>query len=470
MNGALLLLRLLLSAVFGLAGIGKLADPGGTKQSLADFGAPGFLVAPLTTLLPAIELLCAATLLPVATARWGAVCASVLLLVFIVVIVVSLVRGRRPDCHCFGQMHSSPVGASTLIRNSVLLAASGLVIFHAPDEPAPSYLGWFGSLTPLDVVTIALVVLGGLWGWSLYHLLRQNGRLLLRLEAVEEKLGLNTLAEPGLPVNAAAPPFRLTALDGPAVTLEALLKARHRLLLIFTEPECNPCDALMPEVGRWQNEYAERLSVVLISRGGADAHRAKALRHGLSNILLQSDRETANAYRADGTPSAVLVRDGKIASPLAAGADAIRALVALATVPDPLAPGQPDPALVLPDLDGNPINLRDFRGQLTLLLFWNPSCGFCQEMLPDMTAWERTRTDSAPRLLVVSTGDAETNRAQGFLSPVLLDQKFEAGQLFGAQGTPAAVLLDSDARVASGVRVGAVEVLGLAREAAKSIA
>jgi len=325
-------------------------------------------------------------------------------------------------------------------------------------------------LSFLEVVTIALVTLGGLWGWSLYHLLRQNGRLLLRLEAVEAKLGLNTPAEPGLPVNTPAPPFRLTALDGPVVTLDALLEARNRLLLIFTEPGCNPCDALLPEVGRWQNEYAERLSVALISRGGVDVNRAKALRHGLRIVLLQSDRETAIAYRADGTPSAVLIRDGKIASPLAAGADSIRGLVARATSPDPLAQGQHAPALVLLDLDGNRIDLHDLRGQRTLLLFWNPACGFCQQMLADIKAWECTLTDGAPQMLVVSTGDAEANRAQGFRSPVLLDQKFEAGQLFGAQGTPAAVLLDSDARVASGISVGAAEVLGLAREAARSIA
>ena len=31
----------------------------------------------------------------------------------------------------------------------------------------------------------------------------------------------------------------------------------------------------------------------------------------------------------------------------------------------------------LPDLFGRPVSLASFRGSKTLLLFWNPGCGFC---------------------------------------------------------------------------------------------
>jgi hypothetical protein len=33
-----------------------------------------------------------------------------LLVLFIVAIAVTLARGRKPDCHCFGQLHSKPIG------------------------------------------------------------------------------------------------------------------------------------------------------------------------------------------------------------------------------------------------------------------------------------------------------------------------------------------------------------------------
>jgi hypothetical protein len=51
----------------------------------------------------------------------------------------------------------------------------------------------------------------------------------------------------------------------------------------------------------------------------------------------------------------------------------------------------------------------------------------------------------------------------GLASTVVLDQQFAAGRAFGASGTPSAVLVDVEGKVASGVAVGAPGVLELAR-------
>ena len=96
------------------------------------------------------------------------------------------------------------------------------------------------------------------------------------------------------------------------------------------------------------------------------------------------------------------------------------------------------------------------------MLFWNPGCGFCQQMLPDLKEWEANAPDGAPRLLVVSAGSEEANREMGLASPVLLDQQFATGRAFGASGTPSAVLLDKKGKVASQVAVRAPAVLELA--------
>ncbi len=54
--------------------------------------------------------------------------------------------------------------------------------------------------------------------------------------------------------------------------------------------------------------------------------------HGLRDVLLQANREIAEAYRVTGTPSAVLIAaSGTIASPLASGAQAITQLIHSAT-------------------------------------------------------------------------------------------------------------------------------------------
>ena len=466
MNLLLLIARLLLSLVFGVAGVAKLVDSTGSRASMGDFGVPAFLARPLAWLLPLVELACAAALMSVSGAWWGASGALAMLLVFMAAIAINLMRGRRPDCRCFGQLHSSPIGWTTLSRNAVLAGLAAFVAWQGRGNSGPSVVNWLGSLSQSEVVVLAVAMavaaLAAFELWAVWHLLRQNGRLLLRLEAVEAKLGAGTDAPAmGLPVNSVAPGFSVESLAGTTVTLEMLRERGRPLLFFFSEPGCAACDAAFPEVAEWQREHADRLSVVPITRGGAQVNRAKRRKHELHNVLLQADREIAQAYRVEVTPSAVLVSEGLIASPLAVGIDAIRALVDKATLPPPLKKGDRVPALRLADLNGRTVDFATLRGRRRLLLFWNSSCGFCEAMLEDLKAWERTRPEDAPELLVIAAGSSEANREHGLRSRVLLDPNFRAGQLFGAGGTPSALVLDEDGRVASDVGVGAPAVFAL---------
>jgi peroxiredoxin len=186
--------------------------------------------------------------------------------------------------------------------------------------------------------------------------------------------------------------------------------------------------------------------------------------------------------------------DGKVASPVAGGAEGIRSLLSYAVgerAQLPMQPHQPHPQgqpcpncgkvhaaaptveaaqkvgeeapeVKLPNLEGKTVELADFRGEETLVLFWNPGCGFCQQMLPDLKEWEATSPEDARRLVVVSAGSEEANREQGLSSTVVLDQNFAAGRAFGASGTPSAVLVDAEGKVASEVAVGAPAVMELA--------
>ena len=67
-----------------------------------------------------------------------------------------------------------------------------------------------------------------------------------------------------------------------------------------------------------------------------------------------------------------------------------------------------------------------------------------QPLTTDLQAWEAAPPRLAPRLMVVSTGSVEANRAMGLRSPVVLDQGFTAGRAFGASGTPSAVLINAE--------------------------
>src|SRR6266478_2320101 len=500
MDVVLFIARLLLAAVFIVAGFAKLADLPGSRQALRDFGVPAVLANPSGVLLPLAEIVVAVALIPSVSAWWGAIGALALLLLFVAGISYNLARGRTPDCHCFGQIHSSPAGWPTLIRNLLLAAVAGFVVGFGHTSAGTDVLSWFTSLAVAQrielVVGVIVVALLALESWVLFQTMKQQGRLLLRLEVLETRLTEAGIASAGgtafrgLPVGSQAPTFSLSGLHRETITLDALRAPGKPIVLVFSDPGCGPCTALLPEVGRWQRDYASKLILVLISRGTPEDNRAKTAESGITQGLLQQDREVAESYQVAGTPSAVLIRtDGTIATPLAEGADNIRGLVAgaigllvLRSLPisaalqgngnggaalsaQPIGPkvGERAPEFTLPDLSGKQVSLADFRGDPTLALFWNPGCGFCQRMLDDLKAWEEKPSEGAPRLLVVSTGSVEENKAMGLRSPVLLDQGFSVGNLFGANGTPMAVLVDAEGNIASEVAAGAPDVLALAR-------
>ena len=96
-------------------------------------------------------------------------------------------------------------------------------------------------------------------------------------------------------------------------------------------------------------------------------------------------------------------------------------------------------------------------------MFWNPACGFCSRMLPRLKEWEGSRSRTTPRVVLISGGTPEQNRAMGLRSPVLLDQGQGAMGLFGASGTPSALLVDRAGNIASGLAIGADAIFALAR-------
>jgi hypothetical protein len=76
-----------------------------------------------------------------------------LLLLFVVGIGLNLARGRHPDCHCFGQLHSAPAGWSTLIRNLVLTVVASVLGF-GKSTLGSSLMDWLASLSVIQRTNI----------------------------------------------------------------------------------------------------------------------------------------------------------------------------------------------------------------------------------------------------------------------------------------------------------------------------
>jgi methylamine dehydrogenase accessory protein MauD len=472
-----LALRLVLAATFAVAGVAKLADREGSRQAALGFGIPERVAGPAAIVLPLVELAAAALLIPTATARVGAALALALLLAFGAAITRSMLRGEAPDCHCFGQLHSAPAGPKMLARNMVLALAAVVVLVGGAGTSATH---WITRLDATGAVALAagaaLALIAAASGALALALLRRHGDTLLRLEALEAALAAHGISVPsleapapeGLPVGSAAPEFELPDLDGTRVTLASLRMDAKPVMLVFTDPGCGPCSALMPQVAEWQREDQSTVRIALISGGELDANRADAREHGLSDVIIQRAFEVSESYGVSGTPSAVLIApDGTVASPVHGGAEAIASLISQVAAPPQLAVHQHQPVIARPapdpmlrTLDGDRVALRERLDGETAVLFWNPDCGFCDQMLADLRRVEAAATTEMPNLVLISTGDAARNRAMALRAPILLDDGFTAGA-FGATGTPSAVLVDEQGRIASAVAVGAPDVLAL---------
>jgi peroxiredoxin len=268
-----------------------------------------------------------------------------------------------------------------------------------------------------------------------------------------------------------APALTLPDLTGNPVTLDSF--RGERTVVLFWNPSCGPCRRILDDLKTWEAAPApQTLRLLVVSTGDRQSNELMGLN---STIVLDQGFTAGRTFGAAGTPSAILVdATGRIDSPLAIGGPAVLKLLTGqqpksaaavgngATGSAPPSVGDSAPAVRLPDLSGQQVDLAEFHDTHTLLLFWNPGCGFCKRMLDDLKAWEANPPDGAPKLLVVSRGDVETNRTMGLRSPVILDQRFKTGRAFGVTGTPSAVLVDSEGRIASEIARGAQAVLALA--------
>jgi peroxiredoxin len=312
----------------------------------------------------------------------------------------------------------------------------------------------------IGLLAVAVVSLA----WLLVQVLRQQGRVLLRIDELEDRLAG---AEPdpgngrprGLPPATPVPPFRLPDLSGAEVGLEDL--RGKRVLLVHWDPQCGFCRRIAPELANLRGRLTERKTeLLLLSYRDVESNEALAREHGLEcTILLQPDGETVEAFATLGTPAAYLLDErGRVARPLALGADQVPALASHAAGSTtrlgserPLAEsrieragipaGSRAPSFDLPDLRGRKISLDDYRGRRVLLVFSDPECGPCE------------REDSRRKAI-----------EYGIEFPVVVQPGWRLSKKYGIFATPVAFLLDERGVIAREVARGGPEILRLAHE------
>jgi peroxiredoxin len=290
-----------------------------------------------------------------------------------------------------------------------------------------------------------------------------------------------------------APDFELPDLAG---TRHTLSEFRGRdVLLMFFNPKCGFCTKMASDLAALPAEGGNGRAVpVVVTTGDADENRKLVEEHGIRcTVLLQKEMEVASKFRAQGTPMGYrLDAEGRIASPLVAGAEPLLQLAAKPfsapagraasskskhIEPDPslarsrinrsgLKAGTAAPEFTLPRIDGGDLSLANLRGERVLLIFTDPDCGPCDELAPRLQELHITRPDL--RVVVISRRDADATRAKaeslGLTYPIVLQKQWEISLKYGMFATPIGYLIDEQGTVLKDVAVGVAPILALADE------
>jgi peroxiredoxin len=343
------------------------------------------------------------------------------------------------------------------------------------------------------VLGLAGLITGTVILWAIYQLFAQNGRLLLRVEALEKQLIEEGLLPPspdpgyeGLPAGTLLNDFCLSSLSGGTRTLYE--HRGRRVLLLFVDPQCSfSCD-LLAALSKADEAVSDPTPIV-ISTGDPGENRGLIEKYPIPYpVLLQQGTELSSLYRLGGTPAGYLVdADGATVGRARVGAQWLLRSLRIGRASgqplgkqskpltesrlnrDGLKAGTEAPNFTLPTLDGAELSLRDFRGNRVLLVFSDPGCRPCMQIAPELEHIHRSARDL--RVVMVSRGSVEDNRAKAtelcLTFPVALQRHWEISRLYAMFATPIAYLIDEQGTIVSDVAAGGEPILKLASSRAE---
>lgn len=112
----------------------------------------------------------------------------------------------------------------------------------------------------------------------------------------------------------------------------------------------------------------------------------------------------------------------------------------------------PAPNFVLENLDDNKVSLSDFRGKNVLLIYWDSTCGWCEEEREDLIRFTQEQKGRI-EVLAFSREDKETLKKyvkeKGINFTILLDPEGRTQADYLAIGTPNHFLIDKQSKIAA---------------------
>jgi uncharacterized membrane protein YphA (DoxX/SURF4 family) len=132
----------LLGLVFLLYGLDKISQPDVFARSIANYRIlPEVFINLMAVVLPWIEVLCGLLLIFGQWTRSAALVSGLLLVVFVIAVSITLVRGLDINCGCFNTNEGRKVGMKLLGEDLLLLGISSVLVLKARDR-----VGWHALL------------------------------------------------------------------------------------------------------------------------------------------------------------------------------------------------------------------------------------------------------------------------------------------------------------------------------------
>ncbi|MGE5479496.1 MAG: MauE/DoxX family redox-associated membrane protein [Chloroflexota bacterium] len=130
-----LIFRLLLGLTFLFVSLGKIAEPAGFANEIANYRtAPDWLVNPAAIILPWIELVCGLALAAGVRIRANALLALGMLVVFVLGIISAMAQGLNINCGCYSNIAQQKVGFGKILENLGLSAVALYLIYSKGDK------------------------------------------------------------------------------------------------------------------------------------------------------------------------------------------------------------------------------------------------------------------------------------------------------------------------------------------------
>ncbi|HZD13971.1 MAG TPA: redoxin domain-containing protein, partial [Pseudonocardiaceae bacterium] len=130
--------------------------------------------------------------------------------------------------------------------------------------------------------------------------------------------------------------------------------------------------------------------------------------------------------------------------------------------PEGLPVGAIAPEFDLPDTTGRRSTLAGLiaAGLPAMLIFLHPECAPCETLAQELPRW-RERKASVFGLVVISGGGIEANTAWAaahHVGEILIQDNTEIASRYRVRGTPSAVLVDTDTKIATPIARGPIAI------------